>query len=144
MTNNYTFEDSKEVKNQFFKFGKIGDSIIGTLIGRRMVPSAFKDGELVSNYELKVKSGSFHNLDDKKQPVVEVTTLKAGDFWVVSGKAAIDDKMRNIADGTVVGFKFIAETPNKKKGFAASKNIKVYNFGPDPDAEISAEEVVGE
>ena len=139
MTNTYQFDDSKEVKSQFVKFGKIGDSIVGVLVGKRFVESAFNQGEQVAVYELKAKSGSFHNMDDKRNPVDPPVTVNAGEFWTVTGKKAIDDKMRNISEGTVVGFKFVAETPNKKKGYAASKNIKVYNFGPDPDAEKPVE-----
>src|SRR3989344_3044952 len=146
MTNTYNFNDSNEIKAKWVKFGKVGDGVIGTLTEIRKVPSFLpgKEGELVTVYDLKVKSGSFHELDDKKNPVTEATVLQLGDYYSVSGKKAIDDRMRNIAYGTVVGFKFTEEVPNKKKGFNPTKVIKVYNFGPDPDfnSEISPEEVI--
>ena len=143
---NYNFDDSKEIKSKWIKFGKVGDGVIGTLVEIRKVPSFLpgKEGELVTVYDLKVKSGSFHELDAKKNPVETATVLNQGDYYSVSGKKAIDDRMRNIAYGIVVGFKFTEEVPNKKKGFNATKVIKVYNFGPDPEynTEIGAEEVV--
>ena len=143
---NYNFSDSNEIKAKWVKFCNIGDGVIGTLTEIRKVPSFLpgKEGELVTVYDLKVKSGSFHELDAKKNPVEVATVLNPGDYYSVSGKKAIDDRMRNIAYGTVVGFKFTEEVPNKTKGFNPTKIIKVYNFGLDPDfnTEISPEEVI--
>ena len=73
MTTNYTFDDTKEVKPNYFKFGKVGDGIIGTLTTRKIGPSPYPDkkGEIVSSYQVKAKSKTqFHRMDDKNNPVL--------------------------------------------------------------------------
>ena len=52
----------------------------------------------------------------------------------------IDNQMRNIKIGQVVGFKFTDEKPSQKKGFNALKIIKVYAGEMDPEFTIQKDE----
>ena len=123
-----------EVPSNWISWGvPIEDKIFGTLISKRTMKSTFpgKEGEEVFIYEMKADMGSFHELDDKKNPVDEPTVIQAGEIWNVGGKPGIDKQMRNIKIGQKVGLKFIEEVPAKTKGFNPAKLIKV--FAPKND-----------
>lgn len=118
-----------EVSSNWAKFNVPGeDKIMGTLIAKRQIKSNLqgKEGELVWVYELKADEGQFHALDEKKKLIEEPITVEAGSYWNVGGKPGIDNQMRNVKIGQKVGYKFIDESPSKTKGFAPSKNIRVY------------------
>ena len=120
--------ESNEVKSNWLKWNVYGDKVIGTLVEKRQVKSTMpgKEGELVWVYDLKCDGGSFHEADDNKKVIEEPVVINAGDFYSIGGKAGIDAQMRNIKLGQKVGFKYIDETPSKTKGFAPTKNIRVY------------------
>ena len=128
----YSFDGDSEVKSSFVKFGKIGDKIVGTLIGRRQVPNQLLEtaGAMQWLYELKVKEGSFHNIIDKVVDK-EATVLEKDTVWTVGGKAAIDNAMRNAKIGQIVGFNFVEEKAPKVSGYNPTKVIKVHSFGMD-------------
>lgn len=121
------FSDDNAVKSNWVKFNVIQeDKVVGTLIRVSETDSQFNPGEKVKIYELKADYGSFHELDDRKKLIDEPITIGEGEFWSVGGKAGIDKQMANIKIGQKVGFKFVDEMPNKTKGFAPAKLIKVY------------------
>lgn len=123
--------DKNEVKSSFFKWGKVGDYIEGTLIGVREMLSNLpgKAGEKVKVYEIKADEGAFHDIDSKKQPVEQPTMIKPGDVWLIGGKKQLDGQMTRIKLGQKVAMKFADEKESKQKGFNALKLIKVYTDG---------------
>lgn len=126
------FSTENEVKSNFISWGKPGDFIVGTLASTREVENNLPGkpaGEMQTIYEFKALDGSFHVLDDRKQPVADATIVKAGEFWNVGGKKGIDAQMRNIKIGQVLGMKFMEEIPSKTKGFNPTKVVKIFTTG---------------
>ena len=120
------FSDENKAKSSWFKFQTVGDAVKGMYIGKY-----FKEGR--------------DNLPD--QTIYE---LKTEDGEIVKVGFSIDknyvhDRMKNIAFGRVVGFKFMDELKSKTKGFAPAKSIEVFAGGEDSRyaAEKIAEETGG-
>lgn len=133
------FNEDNEVKSQFISWGKPGDYFVGTLMGTREVPNQLSDkNEMQTIYEFKMREGSFHTLDDKKNPVEPAVIINSGDIWSLGGKKSIDAQMRNVKPTTIVGMKFIEEQPPKTKGYNPTKVVKVYTQG-EVDKEYVAE-----
>lgn len=118
----------EKVESNFMKWGKEGDHVFGTFIGVRQIPNQLKDGELQNIYEIKSDGGEYHNIVDQKVDD-DATTVEEGEIFIVSGKAGLDSKMRNIKLGTKVKFEFTETKPSKKKGFHPAKIIEVYTNG---------------
>lgn len=128
-TNKDVFDDSNEVQSNWWKANvPMEDKISGTLIAKRQIKSALpgKEGEMEWVYDLKADTGTYHTLDDSKKVIETPVTIAAGDYYSVGGKPGINRQMTNIKVGQKIGFKFIDVSPSKTKGFAPSKNIKVY------------------
>lgn len=126
--------DDNAVTSNWIKWNvPMEDKVFGTLISKRQIKSAIvgKENEMVNVYELKADTGSFHEVDDKKKLIETPITINAGEIWSIGGKAGIDAQMRNIKVGQKVGFKYTDEQPNKIKGYAPSKSIKI--FAPKND-----------
>lgn len=107
-----TWTNAEEVKSNWFKFDKVGDKVKGTLLSRKLQPSSnpqFPDQWI---YELKTED-SVQN--------VGISVKKAGTV----------QRLNSCSDGEIVGIAFDSETPSKSKGFAATKNLKVFTFGMD-------------
>jgi len=129
MANKNWDDTTNEVTSNWVKFHvPLEDKVFGTLLTKRTMKSSIpgKESEDVSVYEIKADVGSFHNTDDKKVVIPEPITINAGEIWSIGGKNSIDVQMRNIKVGQKIGFKFMDEKPSKTKGFAPSKNIKIY------------------
>jgi hypothetical protein len=123
------FSDENAVKSNFIKWGKVGDFCKGTLMSIREVANNLpgKEGEMSKLYELKIETAQYHDIDpDTRQAVEPQIVVNAGEIYNVGGKPAIDQQMRNIKIGQIVGFKFTETKPSKTKGFAATKIVKVY------------------
>jgi hypothetical protein len=128
------FNEQNEVKTSAIKFGKIGDWFKGTLVGNdRQVPNKLSaEKEMQTIYEFKIHGGEFHNIVNNV-PVADTTVLKEGDFWSYFAKPAIQAQMRNAKLGQIVGMRFVEERPNSTAGLNATKVIKVYLGGMDPN-----------
>jgi hypothetical protein len=131
-----TKDEWAEVKNSFWKKNKIGDNIIGTLIGVREIQSQLpgKEKEMVKIYEIKADLGEFHDIDDKKNVIEEPITIAEGEIWNVGGgskesPSVIDNQFRNIKLGQKVKIEYVDDKPAKKKGFNPMKVVKVYTNG---------------
>ena len=110
------------------------DKIFGTLVSKRQIKSTMqgKEGELVNVYEIRAtKETSFHVLDEKKNLVEGAIAINVGDVYSVGGTKVIDNQMRNVKVGQMIGLKFIEEQPSKTKGFAPAKIVRV--FAPKND-----------
>ena len=103
------FEGLEEVKSQWIKWGQPGDWVRGTLCDVREMESQLpgkKQGEMVKVYEFIAAGGSFHDLDEKKNPLPDARILEKGSVWTIGGKAGIDNQMRNVKLGQVFGMRF--------------------------------------
>jgi len=130
-----------EVQSNWMKFNvsvadspEGADKIFGTLVSKRQIKSNMpgKEGEIVNVYEIKAsQETTFHVLDEKKKLVEEPIIITPGDVYSVGGTKVIDNQMRNIKIGQMIGLKFIEEQPSKTKGFAPAKIVKV--FAPKND-----------
>ena len=136
------FDDNNAVKSQWIKWGMVGDYIAGTFIEVREITSQFpgKEGERVKVYEIKADEGSFHDLDERRNPVNPPISIKEGDIWIIGGRQGIDAQMRNIKIGQKIGMKYTDEKPAKTKGFNALKILKVYTEGVMDEAYLDSYE----
>lgn len=125
------FTAGNEIKPAWWKAGKVEDNVFGTLIGVREMESQLpgKKGELVKIYEILADGGEFHETDENKKPVEIATTINKGETWLVGGSAGLDNAMRNVKVGQIVGIKFTEEKPSKTKGFNPTKVKKVFTDG---------------
>jgi hypothetical protein len=112
------FKPENEMKSNFVTWGAPGDYFVGTLMTKRQVENNISGKtEMQTIYEFKIAEGTFHTLDEKKNPVMPAVILSKDEVYNVGGKLAIDQQMRNIKIGSVVGMKFIEEKPSKTKGY---------------------------
>lgn len=128
-------DESNEATNNFFKWGDVGDFILGTLMTKKQVPSTLPDkkGEMQWIYEIKVRQGEYHDED-------ETVTLNEGDVINLGGRVMYDSRMAKVKIGQIVGLKFTEELPPKTKGYNKTKLIKVYTpKGDDDEFEMDAE-----
>lgn len=125
------FNQDNKIKPHYFKWGKVGNFISGTLLSVREMESNFADkkGQMVKQYEIKVSGGRFNDLDESKNPKDPAIDLLPGEIWTVSGKDSIDEQMRRVLIGQKVGMKFEELRPNKQKGYNPVKAIGIYTTG---------------
>ena len=130
------------------KWGKPGDWVRGTLADVREMESTFADrpGEMVKVYEFVASGGSFHNFK-KENGVVNIdeqpTILEKGAIWLIGGKTAIDNQMRNVKIGQIFGMRFAEEKPNRKNpSFSPTKvvNVLVGEMDPEYQGQTSADQ----
>lgn len=117
-----------EAKNSFVSWSKIGDYVYGTLIAKKTVKSTLpgKENDDQTIYEVLVKEGRYHVLDDHKKVVEAPITLSAGDIVSVGGRSFTEGRMNHVKIGQMFGQKFTEEIPAKTKGFNPTKVIKVF------------------
>jgi len=109
------FSDENKVKSNWWQKKQIGDSIEGTLISKRTVLNQLRNQDQTV-YELKVSS-----LVQEGKPVAAI-----GEFWNVGGTFGIDQQMRNVKLGQIIGFKFTEERKPSKPGLNPTKVVQVY------------------
>ena len=95
---------SNMIKGKWAKFENIGDKISGTYIGKRT---------------------TFNQLRGGDQTIYELLT-KEGEVWNVGSKPMIDEQMKYIKFGQIVGFQFVAEGKVVKPGMNPAKIIKIF------------------
>lgn len=133
------FNDNNVVKSSYIKWGKVGDWIKGTLHEKREVDSRLNPGEKQWVYEIIAKGGVFHEKrnvtapDGTEKVEYDQTLINEGQVWTVGGKKSIDDKMRQISIGQVVGLMYRENRPSKSKGYADQKVITVHPGEMDPE-----------
>jgi len=138
--------DWQDVKNVWVKWGKVGDNIEGTLVDVREVNSQLpgKEGQRTKVYEVKADLGSFHELDNKKNPITPPVQLTPGEIYLVGGRQGIDLQMRRIKIGQKVRVVFAEEKESKKKGFNALKIIKIQTNGQMDEEWLGGREITAE
>lgn len=114
-----------EAQNSFISWSEVGDYLLGTLSIVKKVKSTLpgKEMEMQSIYEVKVKEGQYHVLDEKKKLIAEPIVLNEGDIISVGGRKTIDSRMARVKIGQIFGLKFTDEQPAKTKGFNPTKVI---------------------
>lgn len=122
------FNDSNAVRSNWIKWGKVGDWFKGTLTDKRQVKSTLpgKENEMVTIYEFLAHGGSFHPINEDKTIAEEAVVISDGEFWTIGGKVGIDNQMRNVKIGQIVGLRYADTKPAKTKGFNPLKIIKVF------------------
>lgn len=109
------WDKGEEIPSAWFKFDEVGKMIKGTLIGKRYQKSndpTYKDQWI---YELKTEDGM----------VVKVPIGVERTFVV--------DKMKYVATGQIVAFKYTKDVPSQKFKGKMAKSIDVRLYGLDPD-----------
>ena len=132
-TNNDPFAGMEEVASNWWKKGKIGDWIKGTLTDIRIQANSLKENEDQTIYEILSDSGMFHNINEDKTVSEKPTTVNKGEYWNVSGNKSVEAQMRNVKLGTIVAFMFKGEIPPNKRGNNPTKKIKVLTGGINPE-----------
>lgn len=123
MSKDFEFDKDKDgVPSNWFKFEKVGDELVGTLIS---------------------KHSCLNQLTDKDQIIYEIMD-KNGDCWNVGGKAGIDAQMKNIKIGQIISLWFKEEKPSQKKGYHPTKIIKVLTKGTMNDEWIAQKKAESE
>ncbi len=113
MEDNFFSEENLAQAN-WFKFKNVGDAVKGILVGKRHQSGASQGFSDQIVCELRQEDGSVINVG----------------FSV--DKTYIINRLRNIALGQMVGFKFMKEVPSATKGYAPAKSIEVYAGSIDP------------
>lgn len=124
--NDPLFNEENLSKNAFISWGKFGDFVKGTLTSKKQVPNKLSEtpGAMQWNYEILADTGSFHAIkDDIVSPTP--TIIQPGNFIKVGGRVSIDDHMRNIKVGQIVGLRYNADG-KKVKGRKVAKIVGVY------------------
>jgi hypothetical protein len=99
------FDDQNKVSAGWWNYAKlgVGAQVEGTYVGVKQVPSNF--GGMQNIYELLLADGS--------------TVL-------VPSKNLIDDQMKAVKLGQIVGFKYTHDKPNKRAGMKPTQFVQVY------------------
>lgn len=130
-------DESNEAQNNFFKWGQVGDYVLGTLVSKKQVPSTLPDkkGEMQWIYEFKVREGVYHDPDSEEE-----VTLSAGDIISVGGRKMYDSRMAKVKIGQIAGLKYTEELPPKTKGYNPTKMVKTFTpKGDDGEFEMDSE-----
>jgi len=129
------FSEENKVKTNWFNFKTVGDKIEGTYVGKRSMISKMSGNEQTI-FEIKVENG---------------------EIVFVGGKKMIDDQMKHIKLGQIVGFEYVGDKklPGRPQPM---KVIQVYanptlvdkewidsqeELLPTNDDEITSEQIFG-
>lgn len=141
------FSDENAVKGSWVSWGKIGDSVKGTIVDRYERPDTLSKvkGAMQVIYEIKVMSGSFHALLKQEgggpgKPADEPTILKEGEIWNIGCKPTLAAQMKNAKIGQIVGLKFMETVKSKTPGNYDAKIVKVFTQGVMDEAWLTAME----
>ncbi len=138
------FAGGKEVSEATVSWGKAGDYLKGTYVGKKLVAS--KNAYL---YEVKAASGSYHQLDELKAVKEPAVVAEPGGFYKVWGRekgkeGVIDDLFAKCKFGEIIAIQFKESQPSKTKGNAPFKLFKAMTFGVDPEYMGEDSTVTGE
>lgn len=135
------YDTGNQIKASWVKWGKVGNKIAGTLISIREMESRLpeKRGQMMKIYEILADDGEFNDIVDKK-PVDEVTKINPGEIWLVGGGLGLDNSMRNIKVGQIIGIKYTEERPNSDKLKNPTKVKKVFTEGKMNDVWLKEKE----
>lgn len=119
-------EREEEVQSNWVGWGKVGNTIKGTLIGVGKMKSKYPDKPDQAFYEIKVTEGEFNNVDKKTKVCIEPSiVVQAGDIYNVGGRLVIDRQMKNIRLGTKIRLRYTEDKASKEESHSDQKIIKV-------------------
>lgn len=105
MSTQTIFTEENKATFNWWKKEKFGDKIEGTLTDIRR---------------------QINQLSGKEQTIYELLSAEE-EIWLVGGSVGIDAQMKNVKLGQIVGFEYIKEIPNKKKGLNPIKVVQCYH-----------------
>ena len=131
-------DNYEEIKAKNFKFGAVGDFLVGTLVDVSKTTSPDKYNKLSHIYKVKTKEGSFYdstkNEKTGKFKIDEQPTIvEAGEdyvFFVSNDKGTVISKMKDVIIGQKFKIQFTETKPTTKGNDA--KIIKIF-AGKNPD-----------
>jgi len=100
------FDEQNKMSHDYFKFDVVGAAVEGTFINKRVVKNTMKNDEPQNVYTLLKENG---------------------DIVDVYGKPGIDEDMKAVSLGQIIGFKFTGTKEAKKPGWKDTKIINVYS-----------------
>jgi hypothetical protein len=109
------WESGEEIPSSWFKFDEVGKMIKGTLVGKRYQKS---NNQMYGDqwvYELKTAEGA-------------ITKVPIG-----VNRPFVNDKMKYVAMGQIVAFKYTKDVDSQKFKGKKAKSIDVRLYGLDPD-----------
>ncbi len=118
-------EENKRSGGAFWQKKTIGDRLEGTFVS---------------------KKSQLNQLSGKDQLIYRIKTVGANgaiEYMNVGGTIGIDSQMQGVKYGQIVGFEYVKDTPNKKKGFSPVKVVQVYANPKDVDHEWLKEQENG-
>jgi hypothetical protein len=120
------WDQGEEIPSSWFKFDEVGKMVKGTLIGKR-----------------------FQKSNDPVYPDQFVYELKTADGMITKvpigvNRPFVNDKMKYVAMGQIVAFKYVKDVESQKfKGkFAKSIDVRLYGFDPDYKDEMPKDDDV--
>jgi len=97
------FDDNNKKGTTWWKYTKEGDQVEGTFVAKKQIASDYQDEQTI--YELLTEDGN---------------TI------IVPGKPLIDDQMKNVRLGQIVGFRYTGEKPARRKGYKPTQVVDVF------------------
>ena len=117
------FKEENIAQSSWMKFDKVEDLIQGTLIGRSRKEGVDKFPSQIV-YELNASKVVISG--EEQEPGVY-------NVGFPETKSFIHNRVKNLKNGQIVGFKFNEEIASKTKGYSPAKSIQVFAGGVDPD-----------
>lgn len=117
------WDKGEDIPSNWFKFDQVGKMIKGTLVGKRFQTSSnpiYPDQWI---FELKTENNM----------VVKVP--------IGVNRPFIIDKMKYVAEGQIVAFKYVKDVPSGKFKGKTAKSIDVRVFGMDPEYQDTENEI---
>jgi len=111
------YDDNNKIQGSWMKWRRVNDCIAGTLIEKREGKSPQGDDQMI--YEIKLSDDDVI-IDGEKQQVSK------GDIMLLGGRPFIDNQLKNVRVGQIIGLKFYEERDSKTKNFSPTKCIQVY------------------
>ena len=123
MTDELKWESGQDIVSGWYKFSKVGDSIVGTLLSKyyKQDTTGIYSDQWV--YELKTKEG-----------VINVGISIKNTF--------VNNKLKYIEPGTIIGFQYTKDVPSTKFKGKIAKSIEVKQFGTDTDYLVTHQDQV--
>lgn len=106
MNNINIFESAKPLTGEFFKFKDVGDSIQGTYIDARKGVDSFGNNQII------------YTIID--------TASKVWNIGFSEKTQVINERMKTVRFGQIVGFRFDEKRPSKKQPGTFAKIIRIY------------------
>lgn len=120
--------------SNWFKFGKVGNVIRGTLVGVQERDDAYDPTKKQKVYEIKAELGYFNDIV-KKEVQEEATELTPDEVYLIGGKTIIDRNMRHAVVGQRVELRYTGDFDVGGGNVAKTVEVKLGSMDPAYSAE---------